>query len=103
MAATITVIKPATGSKANTTNYVETDGHDYVVVSAPGLATTEEVDIYTVTPGGYALFGLTSGVFKLTASIQSIELPAGPRYAFAKDATAGSVGVFVTLGSKGQA
>lgn len=99
MSAVTTVIAPTTASAANTTNAIETDGYSHVVVSAPGLATTETVNIYTKTPGGYAIFGITGTAYKLTATIQAIELPAGPMYAFAKDATAGAVGVYVQLGT----
>lgn len=101
--ATEIVIAPVTAAAANTTNTLRTDGYESVVVSAPGLATTEEVDIYVKTAGGYALFGITGTVYKLTASIQAIALPAGPVYAFAKDSTAAAVGLYADLQSKGQA
>ena len=93
--ATLTMIVPGTGAVANTTNAFDSTGYTNVVVSCPGLATSEEVDIYTKTPGGYAIFGVTGTAWKLTATIQSIALPAGPVYAFAKDVTAGSVGVYI--------
>ncbi len=93
--ATLPLIAPATGAVANTTNAFDSSGYTGITVSAPGLATTEEVDIYTKTPGGYAIFGVTGTAWKLTATIQSIALPAGPVYAFAKDVTAGSVGVYI--------
>ena len=95
--ASITVIAPATGAVANTTNEVNSAGYDAVTVSCPGLATTEEVDIYVKTAGGYAIFGVVGTAWKLTATIQAISLPAGPVYAFAKDATAGAAGVYVDL------
>ena len=95
------VISPITGSAANTTNSFDTNPFLTVVVSAPGLAGAEEVDIYVKSAGGYALFGSVSAVFKLTATIQSIELPAGPTYAFVKDATVGAVGVYLNCGSAG--
>lgn len=99
--ATFPLIAPTTSSKANTTNEVDTSTFTTVVVSAPLLAGAEEVDIYVKGPDGYAIFGIVGTASKLTASVQAIELPAGPLYAFAKDATVASAGVYITYGVAG--
>lgn len=96
---TTTLIAPANAAVANTTNAFESSDKGSITVSAPGLAGTEEVDIYTKTPGGYAVFGVTGTVWKLTATIQAINLPSGPTYAFAKDLTAAAVGVYIDIAS----
>jgi hypothetical protein len=93
----ITIAAPATAARV-APNYgrIDTAPYDTVVLSAPGLATTEEVDIYVQVPGGYALWGV------LTATAQAKEVPVGPTYALLKDATAGSVGLYASVTAGGR-
>ena len=73
---------------------------DSFVVSAPGLATTEEVDIeFLAGPGTYITYDVSGTPVTLTATQPHATLPAGPRYRFKKDATAAAVGISVSYGS----
>lgn len=94
---TITLAAPATAARV-ASNYVRIDTapYDSVVLSAPGLATTEEVDIFVQSPGGYALWGV------LTATAQVKQIPHGPTYALLKDATAGAVGLYAHVSAGGR-
>jgi hypothetical protein len=94
---TITVSAPTADAIAAQVS-IETANYDSVTVSAPGLATTEEVDIFTGTPGGWAIYaGAGGAAVKLTASLQAVTLPGGPRYGFLKDSTAGAVGIYASF------
>ena len=97
MGATTTIINPTTSAVA-TVQWIDARAYDRVVLSAPGLATTEEVDVVLGGGSVAAAFtrpdGTTSA--KMTATNASIELPGG-MYGITKDATAASVGVYATL------
>ena len=97
MGATTTIINPTTAAVA-TVQWIDARTYDRVVIAAPGLATTEEVDL--VLGGGAvpAAFTMPDGTTpgKLTAANASLELP-GAMYGITKDATAASVGVDATL------
>jgi hypothetical protein len=84
-------------------NYVtfETNGYDTVTLVAAGLAGAEEVDIFVSDGTGWATYGDGSAAITLTATLPAVSLPAGPRYAVLKDATAGAAGVSVWLGVGG--
>lgn len=97
MGATITLINPTTAAVV-TEVPVDARAYDRILIAAPGLATTEEVDIKIGGGAAYAPFTMPDGTTsaKLTATNASLELP-GAMYGILKDATAGSVGVNVTL------
>lgn len=102
MAATETIITPRTAEVVTHASF-ETEGYQQAIISAAGLATTEEVDIFVMTPGGYAIWAGDGGAaVTLTAAKQAVVVPGGPRYAVLKDVTAGSVGVYVTRCGQGQ-
>lgn len=97
MGATVTVINPTT-SAVSAKQVIDARTCDRVLISAPGLAGSEEVDLFHGGGAAWATFTLPDGATpaKLTATNQSLELPGG-YYGITKDATAGSVGVDVTL------
>lgn len=97
MGATTTVINPTTSAVA-TVQWIDARAYDRIVLAAPGLATTEEVDIVLGGGSVAAAFTMPDGTTsaKLTATNASVELP-GAMYGITKDATAGSVGVNATL------
>lgn len=98
--ATVTLIKPVTAAVVSHVKF-STDSYQDVILSASGLATTEEVDIFIAAGSGWVLAVDKQGaVAKLTATKPSIELPAGPIYGILKDATASAAGVSVTLNGK---
>lgn len=67
------------------------------VVSAPGLQTTEEVDIeFLGGPGNWITYDVSGTPVVLTATQPHTTLPSGPRYRFKKDATAAAVGISVS-------
>jgi len=93
--ATLTIITPKTAADA--TGVLTTDGYESVVLHADGLAGAEEVDI-TVLGGGSAVPYTAGGTaVKLTATQPNVELPPGPTYGIAKDATAASCGVYASV------
>lgn len=68
-----------------------------MVIAADNLAGAEEVDIFIYVNGGWETATDADGnAVKLTATIPTLTLVAGPRYAVTKDATAGACGVFVS-------
>lgn len=97
MGATVTVINPTTAA-VSTVQWIDARAYDRVIISAPGLAGSEAVDIVRGGGAAAATFTMPDGTTPagLTATNQSIELPGG-RYGITKDATAGSVGVDVDL------
>lgn len=101
MGATVTIINPTTAAVA-TKQAIDARAYDRIIISAPGLATTEEVDIVIGGGAAWGTFAMPDGTTsaKLTATNQSIELP-GAYYGVTKDATAGSVGVEAKLIGRG--
>lgn len=101
MGATTTIINPTT-TAVSTVQWIDARGYDRVVLSAPGLAGAEEVDIVLGGGAVAAAFTMPDGTTPaaLTAAGASLELPGG-MYGVTKDATAASVGVNATLIGKG--
>lgn len=101
MGATTTIINPTTAAVA-TVQWIDARAYDLVVLSAPGLATTEEADVVLGGGSVAAAFTMPDGTTsaKMTATNASIELPGG-MYGITKDATAASVGVYATLIGEG--
>jgi hypothetical protein len=97
--AQITVIAPTTAAVASSASVkINSGGYARIIVSADVLANSEEVDVYTVAGGTAKLAtDITGTAQSLTASKNQLEFSAGPTYIFAKDATAGSCGVYVDL------
>lgn len=100
-----TLIAPATGSVAasSATVFKSDEAIGNIVVIADTLATTEEVDIYTYAGNDTwkaTLNAAGSATMKLTATAYSVELPSGPLYRVAKDATASACGVIVHYNPK---
>jgi hypothetical protein len=74
----------------------ETAGYQAVIVAADKLAGAEEVDLFIDANGTWLTLADSSGTaIKLTATITSLALEGGPRYACTKDATATATGVVV--------
>ncbi len=102
--AQITVIAPTTDAVAynnasGLSKPFDTTAYSHVSVSADNLATTEEVDIFIVSPTGVKAATNVSGTAqKLTASIPGLALEPGFTYICSKDATASACGVYVNLG-----
>lgn len=101
MGATVTIINPTTAAVA-TKQALDARHYDRVILSAPGLAGAEEVDVVVGGGAAWAPFTMPDGTTsaKLTATNASIELPGG-YYGITKDATAGGVGVEATLIGEG--
>lgn len=96
MSQTVQLIAP-TADAVTTAVECPTNGYTLVIISAAGLASSEEVDIFVRTAGGDAIYaGTGTDAFVLTATAQARVLPAGPLYTVKKDATSGSVGVYCT-------
>jgi hypothetical protein len=94
---TLTLAAPATAARVSPNHVrIDTAPYDTVVLSAPGLAASEEVDVFVQSPGGFALWGV------LTATAQAKEVPAGPTYALLKDATTASVGLYASVSPGGR-
>lgn len=101
MGATTTVIN-ATTSAVTTKATLDARAYDRVLLSAPGLAGAEEVDIFLGGGKDWATFTLPDGTTpaKLTATNMSLEVPGG-YFGIVKDATVASVPVEATLIGKG--
>lgn len=96
MASNQTIIAPTTGAVVHgETTAFETSIYPGVMLKADVLAGAEEVDIYVAANTTWVLAVVDGAVAKLTATAPSIVLPGGPRYAVAKDATAGACGVYI--------
>ena len=97
MGATTTVIASTTAAVA-TVQAVDARAYDRIILSAPGLATTEEVLILLGGGASYATMTMPDGTTaaKLTAANASLELPAA-MYGVTKSATVASVAVMATL------
>lgn len=96
----LTVIA-ATTDAVSTKAAFETNGYDRVIVTASTLAGAEEADLFIDANGTWVAVpdSALTGTAKLTATITTLELAAGPRYAVTKDATVGSCAVSVVLAS----
>lgn len=95
----VVMVSPQTAAVANTASTgVDATGYREVVIHADNLATTEEVDIYMNSNGSkkpvYNYNASAAAV--LTATAPAIALLGGLEYFVAKDATAGSCGVYAT-------
>ena len=92
----------ATTDAVTTKRAFHTSNYERVQITAFGLAGAEEVDIFF---GGGAdwevLADLTGTPLKLTNTINSIEVAAGPLYAVTKDATVGAASVQINLTGAG--
>lgn len=92
-----TVIAATTSAISDKSPRYNANGSGEINCIAVGLATTE-----TITPyvgGGatwQAIFDSAGAQVKLTATKPQLTLPAGPIYAFDKDATAAAVALEVT-------
>jgi hypothetical protein len=73
--------------------------YNFIVVTAPGLATTETVNIQIVGSQGainlFGQFGAAAFQYQLTATAQALVLPGGFIYQFVKTSTAGAVPIEV--------
>lgn len=76
---------------------VETNGYEFVIVSAKTLTAAEVIPINIVVGGTSLPVTDTAGTAqKLTATIVALQLSGGPTYALAKPAgTAANVAVYV--------
>lgn len=93
------MVSPTTAAVANTACIgVNAVGYREVVIHADNLAGAEEVDIYLNSNSTKIAIKNynTSAAAKLTADDPAITLVGGLEYFVAKDATAGSCGVYAT-------
>lgn len=100
----LTVIRPTTDAvSASEANEVDTSRYSSVMVAADNLATDETVTVsaYVGNDTFKTLRGEVAGSaadITLTATDYNRVLPAGPKYRFAKAATAGACGVVLHPG-----
>lgn len=94
--------KQLTAHDTNTATVpLSTDGYEFVVVSALGLAGAEEVPINIVLGGTEKQVTNTSGTAqKLTATIVTLQLAGGPTYSLTKPATASAASLYADFHSE---
>lgn len=96
----LTLISPTTSAVTTKAKFQVTRDNLPVTISAPGLATTEECDIYYSQDGGttWSLLYDDGSAVVLTATKTAISVYAPILLGVVKDATASAVGVYVDKG-----